>query len=126
MHHSVNIHHSTHHGNSSLNRQFELIWPHLKSLNGSSADGEDIILSWSDSNKSEDVSDTVAKLLAMAVLGIGSIATGLLPALLSKCSRRRFPLLTSLLLCFGAGVLLSTALVHILPEVSGKCEQCQQ
>ncbi|XP_067648507.1 zinc transporter ZIP1 [Eurosta solidaginis] len=57
------------------------------------------------------------KILAMGVLGVGSIISGMLPAIISERSRRRFPLTTSLFLCFGAGILLATALVHILPEV---------
>jgi len=58
------------------------------------------------------------KVLAMLVLGLGSLLSGMLPACISERNRRRFPLTTSLLLCFGAGILLATALVHILPEVS--------
>ncbi|XP_022209879.1 protein zntD [Drosophila obscura] len=57
------------------------------------------------------------KVLAMLVLGLGSFLSGMLPAIISERNRRRFPLTTSLLLCFGAGILLATALVHILPEV---------
>ncbi|XP_037953469.1 zinc transporter ZIP3 [Teleopsis dalmanni] len=57
------------------------------------------------------------KYLAMTILGFGSFITGMLPALISERNRRRFPLSTSVLLCFGAGILLATALVHILPEV---------
>nr|XP_044251507.1 zinc transporter ZIP3 [Drosophila takahashii] len=57
------------------------------------------------------------KVLAMLVLGLGSLLSGMLPACISERNRRRFPLTTSLLLCFGAGILLATALVHILPEV---------
>ncbi|XP_060650143.1 LOW QUALITY PROTEIN: zinc transporter ZIP1 [Drosophila nasuta] len=57
------------------------------------------------------------KVLAMAVLGLGSLLSGMLPAIISERNRQRFPLTTSLLLCFGAGILLATALVHILPEV---------
>ncbi|KAH8294895.1 hypothetical protein KR018_004014, partial [Drosophila ironensis] len=59
------------------------------------------------------------KLLAMLVLGLGSFLSGMVPAFISERNRMRFPLATSLLLCFGAGILLATALVHILPEVSG-------
>lgn len=58
------------------------------------------------------------KFLAMIFLGIGSFISGLLPIAISQESRRRFPLLISVLLCFGAGVLLATALVHMLPDVS--------
>jgi len=43
------------------------------------------------------------KVLAMLVLGLGSLLSGLLPAFISERNRRRFPLTTSLLLCFGAG-----------------------
>ncbi|XP_068153914.1 zinc transporter ZIP3 [Drosophila tropicalis] len=57
------------------------------------------------------------KVLAMIVLGFGSFISGMLPAIISERNRSRFPLAISLLLCFGAGVLLATALVHILPEV---------
>ncbi|TDG45702.1 hypothetical protein AWZ03_007840 [Drosophila navojoa] len=57
------------------------------------------------------------KVLAMLVLGLGSLLSGMLPAIISERNRQRFPLITSLLLCFGAGILLATALVHILPEV---------
>ncbi|KAH8358510.1 hypothetical protein KR093_000485, partial [Drosophila rubida] len=64
----------------------------------------------------EDRGD-MEKVLAMVVLGIGSLLSGMLPAIISERNRQRFPLTTSLLLCFGAGILLATALVHILPEV---------
>ncbi|KAF7267750.1 hypothetical protein GWI33_019048 [Rhynchophorus ferrugineus] len=56
------------------------------------------------------------KLLAMVCLGAGSICAGLIPALLVRHSHRQSPLILSILLCFGGGVLLSTSLVHILPE----------
>lgn len=58
-----------------------------------------------------------AKWLAMLSLGLGSFLSGILPAAISERNRRRFPLSTSLMLCFGAGVLLATALVHMLPDV---------
>ncbi|KAM8705809.1 hypothetical protein ACLKA7_010154 [Drosophila subpalustris] len=64
----------------------------------------------------EDRGD-MEKVLAMIVLGFGSLLSGMLPAIISERNRQRFPLTTSLLLCFGAGILLATALVHILPEV---------
>lgn len=82
---------------------FEMVLPNLASI--SSNGGQEI-----DSGKME-------KILAMAVLGVGSFIAGLLPALISERNRRRFPLTTSLMLCFGAGILLATALIHILPEV---------
>ncbi|KAL5274592.1 hypothetical protein ACFFRR_000975 [Megaselia abdita] len=56
-----------------------------------------------------------AKLLALGILGIGSFVAGSIPAFLSRILR--FPLLTSFLLCFGAGVLMATSLVHMLPDV---------
>ncbi|XP_052838953.1 zinc transporter ZIP1 isoform X1 [Drosophila gunungcola] len=62
------------------------------------------------------------KVLAMLVLGLGSLLSGMLPAIISERNRQRFPLTTSLLLCFGAGILLATALVHILPEVREQME----
>lgn len=66
---------------------------------------------------SEDRGD-LEKILAMLILGLGSLLSGMLPAIISERNRQRFPLTTSLLLCFGAGILLATALVHILPEVN--------
>ncbi|XP_023176141.2 zinc transporter ZIP3 isoform X2 [Drosophila hydei] len=66
--------------------------------------------------QSDDRGD-MEKVLAMLVLGLGSLLSGMLPAIISERNRLRFPLTTSLLLCFGAGILLATALVHILPEV---------
>lgn len=59
-----------------------------------------------------------SKILAMLVLGIGSFLFGLIPTCLSRQSQRSHPLLISILLCFGAGVLLSTAIVHMLADVS--------
>lgn len=64
------------------------------------------------------------KVLAMLVLGLGSLLSGMLPAIISERNRQRFPLTTSLLLCFGAGILLATALVHILPEVNLTVIEC--
>ncbi|CAG9766709.1 unnamed protein product [Ceutorhynchus assimilis] len=57
-----------------------------------------------------------SKLFALVSLGVGSLLAGLLPACFTKQSRRQWPLFLSCLLCFGGGVLLSTSLVHILPE----------
>lgn len=59
---------------------------------------------------------TQAKALAMLSLGVGSFILGMAPAYISQNARRRHPLLISCLLCFGGGVLLSTSLLHILPE----------
>ncbi|XP_055698723.1 zinc transporter ZIP3 isoform X2 [Phlebotomus papatasi] len=63
------------------------------------------------------------KILAMFVLGAGSFFIGMLPAWLSRRQQRNHPLLISVLLCFGAGVLLATSLVHMLPEVREKMPQ---
>ncbi|GJQ82029.1 hypothetical protein Trydic_g6905 [Trypoxylus dichotomus] len=53
----------------------------------------------------------------MIALGLGSLSMGLLPVLLTRFSRNNYPLFLSTLLCFGAGVLLSTSMVHMLPEI---------
>ncbi|XP_049871698.1 zinc transporter ZIP3 [Pectinophora gossypiella] len=63
---------------------------------------------------------TTAKAIAMLALGLGSFVTGMLPACVSEGTRQRHPLFISSLLCFGAGVLLSTSLVHMLPEAREK------
>ncbi len=60
-----------------------------------------------------------SKVLTMFVLLVGTLVCGLTPIylrrkLLSESPRSRA--ITSLLLCFGAGVLLATSFVHILPE----------
>ena len=60
------------------------------------------------------------KILATLLLGGGSFLSGMLPACISSRNQRRFPLTISVMLCFGAGVLLATAMVHILPEVIEK------
>uniref|UniRef100_A0A1I8Q4B9 Uncharacterized protein n=1 Tax=Stomoxys calcitrans TaxID=35570 RepID=A0A1I8Q4B9_STOCA len=57
------------------------------------------------------------KVMAMLILGVGSFLSGMLPSVISEQNRQRFPLATSLMLCFGAGILMATSLVHILPEV---------
>lgn len=56
------------------------------------------------------------KLYAMAQLGFGTLICGLVPLRFGKICRG-CPLVISLLLCFGAGILLATALVHMLPDV---------
>lgn len=63
---------------------------------------------------------TRANILSMFFLGGGSFLFGVLPTCISIRNRRRHPLLISALLCFGAGVLLATAIVHMLPDVSFK------
>lgn len=62
----------------------------------------------------------VAKVVTILALGLGSLIAGLLPAALSQYNLRRNLVLQTVLLCFGAGVLLATSLVHMLPEVSFK------
>lgn len=57
-----------------------------------------------------------AKIAGMICLGIGTLGVGLAPAWFSAYSQQ-WPLLLSCLLCFGGGVLFSTTLIHILPEL---------
>lgn len=57
-----------------------------------------------------------AKVAGMICLGLGTLGVGLAPAWFSAHSRQ-WPLLLSILLCFGGGVLFSTSLIHILPEL---------
>lgn len=64
-----------------------------------------------------------AKIIALVALGIGSMLAGLLPACLIKQSRMQWPLLLSCLLCIGGGVILSTSIVHILPEAKEEVRQ---
>lgn len=59
---------------------------------------------------------TEAKIAGMICLGIGTLGVGLAPAWFSAHSQQ-WPLLLSCLLCFGGGVLFSTTLIHILPEL---------
>ncbi|XP_045501002.1 zinc transporter ZIP1 [Colias croceus] len=61
-----------------------------------------------------------AKAISMLALGLGSFIAGMAPACISERARQRHPLLISCLLCFGGGVLLSTSLVHMLPEAREK------
>jgi len=63
----------------------------------------------------------LAKLLALILLGAISLVLGLLPvkvaSLIKGRSNSKWPdLIISYLLCFGAGVLMSTSFVHMLPE----------
>uniref|UniRef100_A0A8D8DYL3 Protein zntD n=1 Tax=Culex pipiens TaxID=7175 RepID=A0A8D8DYL3_CULPI len=69
------------------------------------------------------MSKNEAKLLAILALGLGSFVAGILPLFCAQRNRERFPSLISFLLCFGAGVLLATALVHMLPEVRDALKQ---
>ena len=58
-----------------------------------------------------------AKIITMITLGSGSMIVGLIPAAFTQYNLRRNPILLTFLLCFGAGVLMATSLVHMLPEV---------
>lgn len=69
------------------------------------------------------MSKNEAKLLSILALGVGSFVAGILPLFIAQRNRVRFPALISFLLCFGAGVLLATALVHMLPEVQVALKQ---
>jgi len=62
----------------------------------------------------------LAKIVVIVTLGLGSLMSGLLPAALSQYHQRRNSILQTILLCFGAGILLATSLVHMLPEVSNR------
>lgn len=59
-----------------------------------------------------------AKILSMVILGVGSFIFGIIPAFFSQRNRRRHPFTITILLCFGAGVLLATSIVHMLAEVT--------
>lgn len=58
-----------------------------------------------------------AKITAMVGLGLGTMLVGLIPAWFARSGRQQWPLFVSSLLCFGGGVLLSTSLVHMVPEI---------
>ena len=65
---------------------------------------------------------TTVKVITMALLGIGGLIFGFLPMKIGKYLspdddkiwKRTF---TSVLLCFGGGVIFATSFIHILPEV---------
>lgn len=59
-----------------------------------------------------------AKLASMVLVGAGSFVVGIVPAcFISRTRQFQQKLLLSCTLCFGAGVLLATAMLHVLPEV---------
>ena len=65
------------------------------------------------------------KIIAMSLLGIISLLLGILPLKLGSFidtddGERNFwkRTITSVLLCFGGGVLLATSFIHLLPDVS--------
>ncbi|KAF6211089.1 hypothetical protein GE061_014202 [Apolygus lucorum] len=57
------------------------------------------------------------KLIAIGVVTVGCLFSGLLPVLCGLGSRHSSSLLMSAALCFGGGVLLATSVIHILPDV---------
>lgn len=58
-----------------------------------------------------------SKIISMVALGLSSFLVGILPLKFSSHGRQRYPLLITVLLCFGGGVLLATSIIHMLPEV---------
>eukprot|EP00092_Neocalanus_flemingeri_P030329 GFUD01032924.1.p1 GENE.GFUD01032924.1~~GFUD01032924.1.p1 ORF type:complete len:434 (+),score=123.10 GFUD01032924.1:465-1766(+) len=75
----------------------------------------------------------LTKLVTMVILGLCSFIIGLSTIQLRKCLglqasevRRSQTVITSLLLCFGAGVLLATSMLHILPETRHGMEEAQE
>ncbi|XP_063987732.1 uncharacterized protein LOC135167932 isoform X1 [Diachasmimorpha longicaudata] len=91
----------------------------------------------------------LVKIGAMFILGLGSLGSGMLPLAVGHCRLKRREkcglsstsststnasstvdtsaqgLLTSLLLCFGGGVLLFTTFLHLAPEVRQSVERHQ-
>lgn len=58
------------------------------------------------------------KIISMVVIGFGSFFIGVLPVCFLRRGREiRKRLVLSTLLCFGAGVLFATSILHILPEI---------
>lgn len=67
--------------------------------------------------RAEMWSNDKAKIFSMLILGVGSFGMGIIPGFLTRRQQQQHPLLITILLCFGAGVLLSTAIVHMLADV---------
>lgn len=64
----------------------------------------------------------IAKIITMLLLGLVSIFLGFLPVkigkyFISENEHHWKGTLTSVLLCFGGGVLFATSMIHMLPEV---------
>lgn len=59
-----------------------------------------------------------SKIIVIFSLGFSTLIVGIVPAAFTNYNLRRNALLFTFLLCFGAGVLLATSIVHMLPEVS--------
>jgi len=75
----------------------------------------------------------MAKLAAMITLGLCSFMVGVAAiklrgvlGLQTKEMKRSRAIINSILLCFGAGVLLATALLHILPETRHGMKEAQK
>jgi len=59
-----------------------------------------------------------AHVLAIIILGVSTFIVGSIPLKLARWHRQ--PFFLSALLCFGAGILLATSLIHMLAEVREK------
>lgn len=67
-----------------------------------------------------------AKITAIISLTLGTMLVGLIPACFTRRGLHHWSICVSSLLCFGGGVLLSTSLLHMLPEareIAPKYEQ---
>jgi len=74
----------------------------------------------------------MTKLVTMIILGLCSFMVGVAAMMLrgvlglqTKEMKRSRTIINSILLCFGAGVLLATALLHILPETRHGMKEAQ-
>eukprot|EP00091_Calanus_sinicus_P014841 TRINITY_DN32536_c0_g1_i1.p1 TRINITY_DN32536_c0_g1~~TRINITY_DN32536_c0_g1_i1.p1 ORF type:complete len:111 (+),score=17.96 TRINITY_DN32536_c0_g1_i1:186-518(+) len=75
----------------------------------------------------------MTKFVTMVILGLCSFMIGIAAkmfrgvlGLQTKEVKRSQAFINSMLLCFGAGVLLATALLHILPETRNGMEEAQR
>eukprot|EP00090_Calanus_glacialis_P034680 TRINITY_DN5852_c0_g1_i1.p1 TRINITY_DN5852_c0_g1~~TRINITY_DN5852_c0_g1_i1.p1 ORF type:complete len:384 (-),score=70.16 TRINITY_DN5852_c0_g1_i1:90-1241(-) len=75
----------------------------------------------------------ITKLVTAIILGLCSFVVGVAAikfrsvlGLQTKAAKRSQTYINSILLCFGAGVLLATALLHILPETRHGMEEAQE
>ena len=70
-----------------------------------------------------------SKLVSMFVLGVFSVFFGVLPIIIQRCcvknddktskkTSNKGQLFMSAITCFGGGVILTTSLTHMLPEVN--------
>lgn len=64
---------------------------------------------------------TTAKIISLCLMGLITLVLGLLPIQLSKCvdwkNSRKGRFAVSALSCFGGGVILTTCITHMMPEV---------